>query len=242
MSDIAILTRSGDSAYVRGLVEGLNGHHIRVVSGVMQNVCDFPEIKTLINVLKLIDCFYQDAPLVSTLLSPVGGFSEEELAEIALFYTDKRGKDKTIRGLSDAARYYLDNADTTLKTKLAEFKNYFDKIRSLADFKGAKGILDKIVSDSGYENFLLAEKDGDEKIRRLYRFLSETVSGDRVLSVAEFLRRTETSKKAFEFEGGGEDDAVRIMTIHSSKGLEFPVVIVCGLEKPFSRKDETKLV
>lgn len=241
--DIAILTRAGDSAYVKGIVEGLSGHGIRVVSGVMQNVCDFPEIKTLINVLKLIDCFYDDAPLVCTLLSPVGGFTEEELADVALFYSEKDNKDeKSHAGFCDAFCYYIDRADTPLKTRLAEFKKYFDKMRRLADFKGAKGILDKIISDSGYENFLLAEKDGDEKVRRLYRFLSETVSGGRVLSVAEFLRRTELSPKAFEFEGGGEEDAVKVTTIHSSKGLEFPVVIVCGLEKPFSCKDETKLV
>lgn len=239
MGDIAVLTRAGDSAYVKGIVEGLNGHDIRVVSGVSQNVCDFPEIKTLIASLQLVDCFYQDAPLVCTLLSPIGGFTEEELIDVALFYQDGA---KMRGGFSDAFSYYLENADTTLKQKLVDFKDYFSLIRELADFKGAKGILEKIISDKGYENFLLAEKDGEEKLNRLYKFMAETVVGGRTLSVSEFLRRTENSEKAFEFFGGGEEDAVKIMTIHSSKGLEFPVVIVCGLEKPFSRKDEIKPV
>ncbi len=238
MRDIAILTRAGDTAYVKGIVEGLNGHGIRVVSGVSQNVRDFPEIKTLINALKLIDCFYQDAPLVGTLLSVIGGFTEEDLTEVALYYSE-RGLHG---GFSAAFTYYSENADTPLKTRLKAFKDYFDNLRYLADFKGAKGILDKIIADCGYENYILAENDGDEKIRRLYRFLSETQSGDRLRTVSEFLLRVETSPKAFEFSGGGEDDAVKVMTVHSSKGLEYPVVIVCGLEKPFSRKDESKPV
>lgn len=238
MRDIAILTRAGDTAYVKGIVEGLNGHGIRVVSGVSQNVRDFPEIKTLINALKLIDCFYQDAPLVGTLLSVIGGFTEEDLTEVALYYSEHG----LYGGFSAAFTYYAENADTPLKTRFKAFKDYFDNLRYLADFKGAKGILDKIISDSGYENYILAENDGDEKIRRLYRFLAETQSGDRLRTVSEFLLRVETSPKAFEFSGGGEENAVKVMTVHSSKGLEYPVVIVCGLEKPFSRKDESKPV
>ena len=235
LSDIAVLTRTGDTSFVRGIVQGLNGHGIRVVSGVSQNVCDFPEIKTLINVLKLIDCFLQDAPLCGTLLSVIGGFSEEDLTDIAIFYADGGGKG----GFSDAFEYYLANADTPLKTRLAEFKNRFAELRYLADFKGAKGILDTIISESGYADYLLCENGGDEKIRRLYRFMSETVSDGKVRTVSEFLRRIEAAPKAFETLLGGEEDAVRVMTIHSSKGLEFPVVIVCGLEKPFSRRDES---
>ena len=238
LSDIAVLTRTGDTSFVRGIVEGLNGHGIRVVSGVSQNVCDFPEIKTLINALKLIDCFLQDAPLCGTLLSVIGGFSEEDLTDVAIFYADGGGKG----GFSAAFEYYLANASTPLKTRLAKFKTRFDELRYLADFKGAKGVLDTIISESGYDNYLLCESGGDEKIRRLYRFLSETVSGGKLRTVSEFLRRVETAPKAFEALSGGEEDAVNIMTIHSSKGLEFPVVIVCGLEKPFSRKDESKPV
>ena len=238
MRDIAVLTRAGDSVYVKNIVEGLSARGIRVVSGVAQNICDFPEIKTLIHVLKLVDCFILDAPLCGTLLSVIGGFSEEDLTDVALYYANdgKRG------GFYDAFLYYIENADTPLAKRLIKFKEYFDDLRYLADFKGAKGVLDKVISDSGYENCLLAEPDGDEKVRRLYKFLAETKNGDRLRTVSEFLLMTENSREAFEIAGGGDEDAVHITTIHSSKGLEFPVVIVCGLEKPFNRKDESKPV
>ena len=243
MSDIAVLTRAGDTAYVRNIVQGLNAHGIRVVSSVSQNVCDFPEIKTLINVLKLVDCFIWDAPLVGTLLSVVGNFTEEDLVEVATYYADNADKKtKNKSGFSAAFSYYLEHADGELCGRLKKFKEYFDALRYLADFKGAKGVLDKVIEDSGYENFLLASADGEEQARRLYRFLAETESGDRLRTVSEFLSRVENSPDAFEISGGGEDDAVKVMTIHSSKGLEFPVVIVCGLEKSFNRQDEYKPV
>lgn len=240
MRDIAVLTRAGDTAYVKSVVEGLTAHGIRVVSGVSQNVCDFPEIKTLVNVLKLVDCFIQDVPLVNTLLSAVGGFTEEELTDVALYFAGEKGKNGG--GFYDAFAYYSENAFTPLAERLKKFKAYFDELRYIADFKGAKGVIDKVVADSGYENCLLAETDGDERVRRFNRFVAETFVGDRLRTVSEFLGWVEKSPKAFALAGGGEEDAVSVMTIHSSKGLEFPVVIVCGIEKPFSRKDEIKPV
>lgn len=242
-NDIAVLTRAGDTAYVRSIVQGLAAYNIRVVSSVSQNVCDFPEIQTLINVLKLVDCFIWDAPLVGTLLSVIGGFTEEDLVDVATYYSDNADKNTKKRGgFSAAFSYYLEHADGELCERLKRFKEYFDALRYLADFKGAKGVLDKVIEDSGYENFLLASTDGEERARRLYRFLAETEKGDRLRTVSEFLSRVENSPDAFEISGGGEDNAVKVMTIHSSKGLEFPVVIVCGLEKSFNRQDEYKPV
>ena len=239
--DIAVLTRAGENNdYVKGIVEGLRARGIPVASGVAQNVCDFPEIKTLINLLKLLDCFIQDAPLVATLLSPFGGFTEEDLLSVALFFNDNNAGAR--KGFYDAFSYYITNADTSLKDKIVAFRDKIEKYRALADFKGAKGVLDMMIADSGYENYLLCTDDGKEKIRRLYKFLSEVESGGRPRTIKEFLHKIETSPKSFECAGGGEEDAVKVMTIHASKGLEFPVVIVCGLERSFNRQDESKKI
>lgn len=238
MKDIAILTRSGDSAFVKGIVEGLNAHGISAVSNVTENVCDFPEIKTLINALKLIDNFKQDAPLAGTLLSEIGGFSEEDLSAIAIFASDAGKR----LNFSDAFELYLNEADTELCQRLKKFKKYFDGVRFTAHFKGAKGVIRKLCFDCGYENCLLASDDGERKLRRYYKFLSEADGGGKRRTVREFLARVNSSRKAFEFSFGGAEDAVTVMTMHSSKGLEFPVVIVCGLEKTFNRSDERKAV
>lgn len=239
MNDIAILARTGgDSNYVRGIVEGLAERGIRVISDVKQNACDFPEIGVLINALKLIDNFRQDVPLATAMLSVIGKFSEEDLMDVAAFSTGN-GKKPTF---CESFFNYIEGNNDDLSLRLKKFKEYIELLRFTSVFKGAKGVLEKISFDCGYENFLLANSDADAKIRRYYKFLSETVVGDRRLTVAEFLDRVENRRKTFECSEGGEEDAVKIITMHSSKGLEYPVVIVCGLERKFSTIGETESV
>ncbi len=237
-SDIAVLTRNKSNGYVEGLVTGLIRHGIPVASEVKQNVCDYPEIKTLINALKLIDCFYQDVPLVSVLLSPIGGFTEEELAAVALFYADETGKDGKKYGFSRAFSYYAEKGEGVLKEKAVEFKKYFDELRFAADFLGAGGALFKMTENCGYENYLLATPCGEEKAKRLHGFMAAASAGGKTYTIKEFLKRTETARDAFSVASGGEENAVRVMTVHASKGLEFPVAIVCGLERKSNTEEE----
>ncbi len=234
-SDIVILTRNRNGAYVEKLVSGLVKRGVPVASEVKQNICDRPEIAVLINALKLMDCFIDDIPLVSVLKSQIGGFTEEELAAVALYYSENASDSRG--GFYDAFDFYLNNAETELKNKLVRFKAYFDKIRFLSDYLGAEGSLEKLISDSDYESFLLAETGGEKKIRRVRRFVSLAGSGKNY-TVSEFLRKIEGGGDAFCVSECAGEDNVRIMTIHASKGLEFPVVIVCGLERRANARDE----
>ena len=234
MSDVAILIRMGANRdYGRKLVEGLAARNIRVNSDVKQNVCDFPDIGVLINALKLVDNFRQDIPLCSTMLSVVGGFTEEELTRIAVF-----GRENSYRSFTDSVFNFLENGDGDLREKLKTFKEYFDGVRLIADYKGAKGVLDKLTFDCDYENLMLADDDGDAKLRRYRKFIAETVKDGTSLTVRDFLVKIEKRRKAFECAEGGDEDAVKVVTMHSSKGLEYPVVIVAGLERTFFKEDE----
>lgn len=234
--DIAILSRRKEAEHVRNIVRGLVSRGIPVESDVTVNVCEFPEILTLIWFLRLIDCFYDDVPLINTLLSPIGGFSEEELFTAAGFCETQNFKAKNF---CDIFFYSLNAENCPVSEKFRAFKEKMDYFRNVADFKGAKGVLSDASDSCGYENLLLCRKDGRQKLKRLYKFLSLTESGGKTLTVTEFLRKIDLSPKAFSVSLSGEENAVKVLTIHSSKGLEFPVVIVCGLEKPFIKKDET---
>ena len=217
------------------MVNGLIRHGIPVVSEVAQNICNAPEIQTLINVLKLIDNFEGDVPLASTLKSPIGGFSDEELCEIVLFYSDN---EKTRHPtFFDAYSYYLNKASGPLWERLTKFDLDFKNMRALSDFCGAHDILEKIIIDSGYTAYLYAQRMGENKNQRVRKFISQSVLGGRKLSVHEFLRLIESDKKAFGLAEVAEEDTVKIMTMHASKGLEFPVVIVCGLELKMRTED-----
>ncbi len=232
--DICVLTRNKDNKYVRDIVKTLVGCGIPVVSVVKENVCDHPEIRQLVDAVRLIDCFNQDIPLAGALKSPIGNFTDEELAEIVIKFNDDDKKG----GFSDAFMHYIEFANTPLRDRLKEFYEYFNGIRIIADFAGAYGALKRIVLDKNIEQNLFAESNGRLKVKRLNRFLSAGLSEGNPLSVKEFLSRVENQPSSFGLSDGAEENSVKVMTIHASKGLEFPVVIVCGLERHANDREE----
>ncbi len=233
--DIAVLTRNKNGQYVTDLVKGLRMRGIPVTADVSENVCDYPEIQVMINALKLVDCFMQDLPLASTLKSPLGGFTDEDLFEIARYFKDNSGKHG---GFYDAYSFYLSKGDSALCERLKEFNDYFTKIRLVSDFIGAHGVINKLVADKNYTAFLYAEKDGVDKVDRLNRFVQASIANGKTLTVKEFLARVNNCPEAFDISPFASENNVKVMTIHSSKGLEFPVVITCGLERDFNDEDD----
>ena len=235
--DVAVLARSKNSKYVADLVSGLIRNGVPVSAEVKENVCDYAEIQMMISALKLVDCFEQDFPLVSTLKSPICAMSEEQLFDIARFYEDNA--ENKHGGFFDAYKFYLEKGDDqNIRTKLLEFDTYFKQIRLIADFVGAHGVLNKLITEKNLEAYLFAQKQGVNKVDRLRRLVSASVVGGRNLSVKEFLERVKTSPDSFGLSSFAKENTVKIMTIHASKGLEFPVVIVCGLECAFNSQDE----
>ncbi len=235
-SDIAVLTRQRDNGYVQKLVSGLTSVGIPVSSDVKQNICEFPEVLLLIHVLKLIDSFRLDVPLVNVLKSPIGNFTEEELAEIASFYSQRV---QYREGFYQAVECYIENAEGELKDKLLAFIEYFDKIRFLSDFMGAPEILNKVIEDCDYEVFLRSEANGEGKVNRVKRFIDLGNENGASLSVRAFIKKIENSGDKFTLLESAGEGSIKLSTMHSSKGLEYPVVIVCGLERAFFSRDES---
>ena len=234
--DIAVLSRSRNNKYVADLVSGLIKNGVPITAEVKENVCDFAEIQMMINALKLVDCFEQDFPLASTLKSPICALSEEQLFDIARFYEDNSDNHGSF---CDAYKFYLQKGDDAfIKSKLIEFDEYFKQIRLLSDFIGAHGVLNKLVAEKNLQAYIYAQKQGVTKVDRLKRLISASVVGGRKLSVKEFLDRVKTSPDSFGLSSFSQENTVKLMTIHASKGLEFPVVIVCGLECSFNSSDE----
>ncbi len=236
--DIAVLTRNKSNAYVSDIVKGLAQMNVPVSSEVKDSLTDYPEIQVMICVLKLIDCFLQDIPLATVMKSPVGNFSDEELARISAAYRDS-GLSKRGDGFCRAYLFIKDRDKTALGDKVRAFDSYFRNLRFISDFLSAADIMEKVAADSDMEAYLYAQRTGGMKAARLRRFITAAYENGRELSVREFLNIAESG---VELAAGQAENAVKVMTIHSSKGLEFPVVIVCGLERRFRTEDDREEV
>ena len=235
--DICILARKRENALVTRLVNGLIAQNVPVVSEVKQSIIAMPHLQTLINALRLIDNFSDDVALASTLKSGLGGFTDEDLAEMVIFYNeDKSNKYGTF---SDAYAYCISNLDGELGKKLKDFDERFNKLRVLADFCGAYEILKRIIEKTDFIAQILAESRGEYKLKCLNKFLEVANPQDKRLTVSELIALVDADSKQFYLSPDIDEDNVRVMTMHASKGLEFPVVIVCGLEEKITGKDKS---
>ncbi len=243
--DVAVLLRNS-TGFASEIVKTLSKMNIPVASTAKNPILDYPEIKLLVDVLSLIDFYADDAPLVATLKSAIGGFSEEELASIRSFAPvppKKSGERGEPLSFSECFELYRKKGDNLpLKKKAADFSTYFQKIRLLSEFCGAGELLWKIIKDTGLDLEITAEGLGKTKLERIRRFISESEVNGEKLGVKDFLKRIDDmgDELSLAFSGGG--NSVSIMTAHASKGLEFPIVIIAGLDKNFNMAEEKEPV
>ena len=237
-SDITILARS-TKHYAVKLINRLAKSGIPVSSESQVDITVYPEIKLLIDVLKLV-CFYaDDPPLISVLKSEIGKISDQELALIKLNGNEKT-TNKEATFLDFVKEYEKSGENVELKGKLIKFEEYFDGIRTLSEFVGAGELLCKIMRDTGLDLAIASKNLGSLRLNRIERFIAESVPSGKVLSANEFLRRIETLGDKLTLSEIAGNDAVKVMSMHGSKGLEFPIVILAGLNRQFNAKDDSK--
>ena len=226
-SDIAVLDRWKKGSIVE-VIAALAAEGVPVSSEAPLNVCEFPEIKSLIDLLKLIDNEEQDIPLASVLLSAVGGLTENDLVRIRLAYRDVKPK---VSFRVSCRKYREEKTDETAR-KLDEFFLYFEKIRRFASVKDAGEVLTRVIAEKQLEAHLLAGVNGESCLKRIHRFLEETRNPE-PLDVHDFLGRLKMLDYTVQYCENGGENAVHVMTMHASKGLEFPVVILSNMSRSF---------
>ncbi len=227
-SDIAILSRK-KKGQIAKTVAALAAENIPVSTATAVNICDYAEVKTLIDILSLVDNAEQDIPLCSALLSAMGGLTADELTEIRLAY---KGETFFRRA---CARYAAEQTDR-IAGKLQGFYAYFADVRNRAQILSAGELLTAIIGETGMEREVLTRENGTSCVRRMHRLIEET-SVEEPLSVHDFLARLRDLDNEIEFCEGGGDDSVKVLTMHSSKGLEYPVVILDNLSADFRGGD-----
>ena len=225
-SDIAVLSRK-KKGLIEKTVEALS-ESIPVTAASAVNICEFSEIKTLMDLLSLVDNAEQDVPLCSALLSAVGNCNADDLASVRLAYP----KEYAFRNA--CKKYAAEKSDETAE-KLRKFYAYFEELRTLSRVLDAGELLLRVLSDTRMEADLLTRINGVAALKRIHRFIEEATTPE-PLCVHEFLERLRDLNYEIDYSENGGENSVKVLTMHSSKGLEYPIVILDNLSESFTRR------
>jgi len=237
-SDIVLLLRSGtDKAETFNRI--LTSASIPVYCDMGGGYFDCPEIEFLTSFLKIIDNPLDDVALLSVMRHPVFKFDENDFVSIRL----SKPKGYFYNSIK---KYLIENNDeltNKLKSFISVIENFYNKSKYLSSDK----LLWEIIRDTDYMSYLSFLPNSDLKkgnvkalISRAYDFEKTSYKG-----IFDFLRYIDSIKKNNrDIEPArllsDDEDVVRIMTIHKSKGLEFPIVFLCDASKKFNDSDITK--
>ena len=220
------------------------------------------EVRTVLQLLNVIDNPRQDIPLYGVLSSYYGGFSQDEIAAIRAFGSRaQRDSDETVIGqsgvedgkLCDSLRLaaQFNAPDETLFSwelgeKCARFLAKLDEWRELSRTMTVRELIGHLVRSTGYEDYVRALPAGQRRAANLKSLLIKADAfekSDRA-GLFRFLRYIE-QMQTFDVDDGEASvidehaDVVRLTTIHKSKGLEYPICIVSGLGSKFAFKRDT---
>ena len=236
--DIAILLRSTKdkaSIYEQELIK-LN---MPVFSDSNQEYLDSIEIQTIMSLLKIIDNPMQDIPLVTVLRSNIGKFTDNELVEIRL-------SDKYDNFYNCMQKAKVD-VNSQLKEKIEHFLNQIETWRKEQEYLALDELIWKIYSDTGYYNYVGLMPNGNLRQANLKMLFErakkyETASFKGLYNFINFIEKLKINSGDLSSAKiiGENDDVIRIMSIHKSKGLEFPVVFLVNTNKQFNEQDIKK--
>lgn len=236
--DIAILLRSSSKAY---LIENeLKKAGIPFSSDISKISFETVEVDFFINILKYIANPKDDFTLLSVLRSEIFNFSEDELSLISLSSDKKFFYEKF--------SLYEENFDDELSQKVSDFNTSFADFSYILNFSNMYDFANIIFEKSGYYDFLKARDRGYERVQNIEAFIELMDDYDKnnenslfgFLTYIDNLKNQNKDNLKASRNLSDEEDLVRIMTIHKSKGLEFKAVILPEASKGFNTRGKSK--
>lgn len=236
-SDFCVLTRNNVTG--SELSEIFEREGLKVLASDTSGYLKSREISLLLNLLSVISNPMQDIPLASVMLSPILGFSDDDLAELKIMSRDSRLY-KTVLEVSKGGF----QADAKLKEKCAYAVGLIKRLSVLASGLTLTRLIRKIYDVTDIFAAASAYEDGDQKCANLYLLLEyakayEQASADGVTGFLRYIGYISESGGDFEqaLTVTESSDSVTVKTVHRSKGLEYPFVFICQTGKHFNKTD-----
>lgn len=239
--DIVILLRS--MTWAPQIMEEFKQQGIPVYANLSSGYFEATEVAIMMSLLKVIDNPYQDIPLASVLRSPILGLTEEELAQIRIH--NKRGS--FYEALISFCRIEPNLETGELYEKVRPFFDQLKEWRVMARQGSLSELIWHLYRETRFYDFVGGMPGGKQRqanLRALYD-RGRQYEATSFRGLFRFLRFIERMRDRGDDLGaaralGEQEDVVRLMTIHSSKGLEFPFVFIAGLARNFNTMDLKK--
>lgn len=236
--DVVILLRS--MTWAPQIMEEFKQQGIPIYANLSTGYFEATEVAIMLSLLRVIDNPAQDIPLASVLRSPIVGLNEEDMAKIRIHH--KKGS------YWDAVSAFYQKrqtrAEDELDSKLLPFYINLERWRSLARQGSLSELIWQLYRDTRFYDFVGGLPGGKQRQANLRAFYDRARQYEETSfrGLFRFLRFIERMRERGSDLGaaralGEQEDVVRVMTIHSSKGLEFPVVFVAGLARNFNMRD-----
>lgn len=235
-SDFAVLMRRTKGVALQ-FVNAMTEQGITCAAELGDGYFDAIEVQIFLNLLRIIDNRRQDIPLLSVMRSPIGGFNEDEYIHIRTDF----GGEEFIDRLTEAAQSFQNGSNNAEYCRKA---NYFlgnvDRWHEMSRFLSVDELIGTLLDETFYYVYVGALRGGavrqanlDLLLEKAQAFVANGKSGLHGFVTLMDSLRDNVSMGAAQ---PSAIDAVRVMSIHKSKGLEFPIVFICGTTSEFSKK------
>ncbi len=234
--DFVILTRT-IKGWAEVFLKVFSQEGIPAYSVSKEGYFETREIQLLLNYLKVLDNPRQDIPFAAVLTEPFVNITSEELAVIQGEMSGKTFYEKTCSYVKEGTKDFL-------RERLAAFLAQLEAFRQKIPYMAIHELLYLIMEKTGYGNYMASLVGGEQRAANLEMLVEKAISFESTSykGLFHFVRYIEQLYK-YEVDYGEASivdeaaDVVRIMSIHKSKGLEFPIVFVAGMSKGFNLQD-----
>ena len=242
--DIVILMRS-PSSNTKILEEVFLEYDIPIYAESTGGYFDTFEVDTIINLLKIIDNPMQDIPLISVMYSPIYNFTSKELSEIRLVDRELKFYELLIKILEDEDI----EIRISLKEKISKFISDLKLFIEKKSLVSADELIWFLYKYTGYYNYVGLLDMGEQRKTNLMLLFEKAKNYEKnsykgLFNFVNYIQKISLKSDVSEAKLISEDaNVVRIMSIHKSKGLEFPIVFLANTNKKFNfRADDSNLV